>query len=242
MSSKVGRAAVAGRLAAGGRLAVAGRPAGRLAGTGLLAAVALFAAAACSGRSAGTFTPEGGGSTGAGGAPASAAAASGAYVMPPFGSNVHIEMTSWLPADGSDAAAVNTDKSYELAYLYAEYKGGQDQSWVNYVSPVMQTAVQQSLQATDVTTESFVGTIEYFDMSVIPDPLVKGDLDVSACFDNADSSNTNLTTGAVIADTASPDSHYVRISDELRKDSAGQWQVVSSLPAVYYPEASQCKP
>ena len=27
---------------------------------------------------------------------------------------------------------------------------------------------------------------------------------------------------------------YVRISDELRKNSAGQWQVTSSLPAVYY--------
>jgi hypothetical protein len=138
--------------------------------------------------------------------------------------------------------AVNVDKDYELAYLYAEYKGGQDQSWSNYVSSVMQNAVQQSLQATDVTTESFTGTIQYFDMSAIPDPLVKGDLDVSTCFDNAGSSNTNLTTGAVIPDSSSPDSHYVRIADELRKDSSGQWQVVSSLPAVYYPQASECKP
>jgi hypothetical protein len=151
-------------------------------------------------------------------------------------------MTSWLPANAAQAQAVNTDKDYELAYLYAEYKGGQDQTWVNYVSSVMQTAVQQSLQATDVTTESFAGTVKYFDMSVIPDPLVKGDLDVSACFDNAGSSNTNLTTGKVIPDPSAPDSHYVRISDELRKDSAGQWQVTSSLPAIYYPQAAQCKP
>lgn len=233
MNSKVGEAA-----AAAGRLAAAGRPAG----AGLLAVVALFAAVACSGQSASTFTPEGGGPAAASGAQASATAASAGYVMPPFGSNVHVEMTPWLPATASQAAAVNTDKSYELAYLYAEYKGGQDQSWVNYVSPVMQTAVQQSLQATDVTTESFTGTIEYFDMNAIPDPLITGDLDVSTCFDNAGSSNTNLTTGAVIPDTASPDSHYVRIADELRKDSADRWQVVSSLPAVYYPEASQCKP
>ena len=162
--------------------------------------------------------------------------------MPPFGKNAHVEMTSWLPADTSQAQAVNTDKDYELAYLYAEYRGGQDQSWENYVSPVMRTGVQQSLQGTDVTAESFEGTIKYFDMSVIPDPLVKGDLDVSACFDNAGSSNTDITTGTVIPDTSSPDSHYVRISDELRKDSTGQWQVVSSLPAVYYPEAAQCKP
>jgi len=212
-----------------------------IAAAALLAALSLAGAACSAAQSASTFTPLGG--SPAGGRQASAdAGTSPGYVMPPFGSNVHIEMTSWLPADASAAAAVNTDKSYELAYLYAEYKGGQDESWVNYVSPVMKAAVEQSLQATDVTTESFAGTIEYFDMSVIPDPVVKGDLDVSACFDNAGSSNTSLSTGAVIPDTESPDSHYARISDELRKDPAGQWQVYSSLPAVYYPEAAQCKP
>jgi hypothetical protein len=214
-----------------------------LAAAALLAAGAL-AVTACSsaGPTAATFTPGGGGLSTAGGQASDAAAGSGGYVMPPFGTNVHVDMTSWLPANAAQAQAVNTDKDYELAYLYAEYKGGQDQTWVNYVSSVMRTAVQQSLQATDVTTESFAGTVKYFDMSVIPDPLVKGDLDVSACFDNAGSSNTNLTTGKVIPDTSAPDSHYVRISDELRKDSAGQWQVISSLPAIYYPQAAQCKP
>jgi hypothetical protein len=213
-----------------------------LAAAGLLAAAALAVTACSSGGPATTFTPGGGGQSAAGGQASDAATASTGFTMPPFGSNVHIDMTSWLPANASQAQAVNTDKNYELAFLYAEYKGGQDQTWVNYVTPVMQSAVQQSLQATDVTTESFVGTIKYFDMSVIPDPLVKGDLDVSACFDNAGSSNTNLTTGKVIPDTSSPNSHYVRISDELRKSSAGQWQVTSSLPAIYYPQAAQCKP
>jgi hypothetical protein len=217
-------------------------PVPRVLGAALLAATVL-AAAACSaaGPSAATFTPGGGMST-AGAGQASDAAAPGGYVMPAFGTNVHVDMTPWLPANTAQAQAVNTDKDYELAYLYAEYKGGQDQSWVNYVSSVMQTAVQQSLQATDVTAESFVGTVKYFDMSVIPDPLVKGDLDVSTCFDNAGSSNTDRTSGKVIPDKSAPDSHYVRIADELRKDSAGQWQVVSSLPAIYYPQAAQCKP
>ena len=222
-------------------------PVPRVLGAALLAATVLAAAVlattGCSaaGPSAATFTPGGGMAT-AGAGQASDAAATGGYVMPPFGTNVHVDMTSWLPANTAQAQAVNTDKDYELAYLYAEYKGGQDQSWVNYVSSVMQTAVQQSLQATGVTTESFVGTVKYFDMSVIPDPLVKGDLDVSTCFDNAGSSNTDRTSGKVIPDTSAPDSHYVRIADELRKDSAGQWQVVSSLPAIYYPQAAQCKP
>jgi len=213
-----------------------------LTAAGLLAAAALAVTACSSAGPAATFTPGGGGPSAPGASASDAAAGSGGYVMPPFGTNVHVDMTSWVPANAAQAQAVNTDKDYELAYLYAEYKGGQDQTWVNYVSSVMQTAVQQSLQATDVTTESFIGTVKYFDMSVIPDPLVKGDLDVSACFDNAGSSNTGLTTGKVIPDTSAPDSHYVRIADELRKDSAGQWQVVSSLPAIYYPQAAQCKP
>jgi hypothetical protein len=128
-----------------------------------------------------------------------------------------------------------------VAYVTPPF-GGQDQSWVSYVSSIMQSAVQQSLRATDGTTESFTGTISYFGTRVIPDPLVHGDLAVSSCFDNAGSSNTNLSTGAVLPDTSPADSHYVRITAELRKDSAGQWQVTSSLPAVYYPRAEECKP
>jgi hypothetical protein len=214
--------------------------------TGLFIGVAALAAvAACSSsQSVGTFTPAGAGASPAAGQSPGTGGSGTSYVMPPFGKNVHIEMTSWVPGEAADAQAVITDKDYELAYLYAEYRGGQDQSWVSYVSPMMQSAVQQSLRASDVTTESFTGTISYFDMTVIADPLVHGDLDVSTCFDNAGSSNTNLTTGAVLPNSGSADSHYVRITDELRKDSAGQWQVVSSLPAVYYPDggAAACKP
>jgi hypothetical protein len=211
----------------------------------LIAGVALLAIAACSHTQvAGTFKPAGPGpaASAAGGGQPSAAAAPGSYVMPPFGKNVQIEMTPWLPANAAQAKAVNTDKSYELAFLYSEYRGGKDQAWLNYVSPVMQSAVQQALRAKDVTTESFTGTIRFFDMRVIPDPLVKGDLDVSTCFDNAKSSNTNLKTGKVLRDQGLPDSHYVRIGDELRKAFAGKWQVVSSLPAIYYPRAQECKP
>jgi hypothetical protein len=213
-------------------------------GAVVLALAVLLGGTGCSAaHSAATFTPGVGGSASAGpGQPSDGGAAPAGYVMPPFGKDVDVEMTSWMPSDPAQAKAVTVDKNYELAYLYAEYRGGQDQGWENYVSPAMESAVQGSLQGSDVTTESFTGTIKYFDMSVITDPLVKGDLDVSACFDNAGSSNTNLTTGKVIPDTGSPDSHYVRIGDELRQGSGGQWQVVSSLPAIYYPKAAQCKP
>jgi hypothetical protein len=212
------------------------------AGAAALAVVTLLAAGACSAQSAGTFTPGVTGSAAAAG-PASDAATSagGGYVMPPFGKNVKIEMTSWLPGNASQAAAVSVDKDYELAFLYAEYRSGQDNSWENYVGSVMQTEVQATLQASDVTTESFTGTVKYFDMSVIPDPLVKGDLDVSACFDNAGASNTSAATGKVIPATSSSGSAYVLVTNELREES-GQWQVVSGLPSVSYPQAAQCKP
>jgi hypothetical protein len=208
----------------------------------LAAAVTLLAVGACSAQPAGTFTPTGNGPSTAGAGQASDAATSsaGGYVMPPFGKNVKIEMTSWLPGNAAQAQAVSVDKDYQLAFLYAEYRSGQDDSWANYVGPVMQTEIQATLQASDVTTESFIGTVKYFDMSVIPDPLVKGDLDVSTCFDNAGASNTSLATGKVISDTSSADSD-VLISNELRKVS-GQWEVVSGLASVPYPQAAQCKP
>ena len=109
----------------------------------------------------------------------------GNAVVMPFGKNVHIEMTSWLPSSASEAQAVLTDKDYELAYLYAEYTSGQDTSWTGYVSPTMQTEVQTALSQPSITGESFTGTIGFFDMTAVPDPTVRGDLDVSACFDNA---------------------------------------------------------
>ena len=159
-----------------------------------------------------------------------------------FGKNVHVGMTNWLPSVASQAQAVLTDKDYELAYLYAEYTSGQDTSWTGYVSPAMRTEVQTALSQPDVTGESFTGTIGFFDMSVLPDPTVRGYLDVSACFDNAQSSNTNAQTGQVIPDTTPAGQHYYRYTDQLAKNSAGQWKVISDLPRIYYPQAKECKP
>src|ERR1700761_3309560 len=115
---------------------------GVLAGAGLLGAVTLAAASGCSaGSTASTFVPQGGATAAAGDGTATAAASAG-FTMPPFGSNVRIEMTSWQPTGPNEARAVTVAKDYELAFLYAEYKSGQDYTWVNYVSPTMRTAVQ----------------------------------------------------------------------------------------------------
>jgi len=209
-----------------------------------LALIGLCAVAACGSPSSasqtGTFKPSG--SMAGQPSAAAAGAAAGSVTMPAFGKNVHIELTSWQPSSASQALAVRTDKDYELAFLYAEYTGGQDTAWTSYVSSTMQTEVQSTLSQADVTTESFTGTIKIFDMSAVTDPTVPADLDVSGCFDNAASANTNRSTGQVIPDTGPADQHYYRYTDQLAKDSSGDWQVVSDLPAIYYPRAKECKP
>jgi hypothetical protein len=208
-----------------------------------LMCAALLGVTACggSGATTATFKPSG---TLAGVSPDTPGTSPGgnAVTMPPFGKNVHITMTNWLPSNASEAQAVLTDKNYELAYLYAEYTGGQDQGWTAYVSPTMQTEVQTALSQTSITTESFTGTIRFFDMTVVTDPTVPRYLDVSACFDNSRSSNTNLQTGKVVPDNVPADQHFYRYTDQLAKSSSGTWKVISDLPPVYYPRAKECKP
>jgi hypothetical protein len=162
--------------------------------------------------------------------------------MPPFGKNANIVMTDWLPKDAGMARAVVADKDYELAFLYAEYTGGKSQDWAAYVNRTMEIQVRGVLAKPDVTTESFKGTIRIFAMKVIRDPTVPGDLDVSACFDNAKALNTSLSTGSVIAGQSVSNDNYYRFTDQLSRSSAGQWQVISNYPIVYYPRAKECKP
>jgi len=146
-------------------------------------------------------------------------------------------MTGWRPRNAGLARAVLADKDYELAYLYAEYTGGGDSSWTSYVSPTMELQVRGVLSGQDVTTESFRGTIKIFDMTAIRDPAVPGDVDVSACFDNAAAANTSLSSGAVLPGQSPSDRNYYRYTDQLAQAPSGQWQVVSDYPLVYYPRA-----
>jgi hypothetical protein len=162
--------------------------------------------------------------------------------MPPFGKNLHVHVTSQLPTDPSEAQAMVADENFELAFLYAEYKGGQDQGWTSYAGTTMQTEVTTALARPDVTTESFIGTIRFSHFTVTADPQVSGALDVSGCFDNSQSANTNISTGKALPDTTPSDQHFYRYTDELVKGAAGQWQVVSDFPRIYYPRAKECKP
>jgi hypothetical protein len=170
---------------------------------------------------------------------------SASYTLPPFGTNVHIEVANW-PSAGTSAqnAAITADVDYQLDYLYAEYTGGVSQLWMNDVSQQMVATLQQGLAATDVTTESFTGTILYFDFSAIPDPTITADVDVSGCEDTAGALNTDIKTGAVLPDQSVTDNNYSWFQDELAPTADGGWQVVNDNALVYYPQglAISCKP
>jgi hypothetical protein len=219
---------------------------------GLLAVAAFLGAVGCSSQSAGTYAvPGSSGSTvsaqaaataTASAQPSTATGSTTTFTMPPFGGNAHVEMTSYLPGDPPLNVAVTVDKDYQLDYLYAEYTGGRSQSWMDEVSTAMVPALQRDLAVPDVTTESFTGTIRFFDMFVIPDPTVKGDVDVSGCVDTAGALNTNIKTGTVLPGQSVTDQNYYRYTDELAPIAGGGWQVVQDYPNAYYPQVRQCKP
>ena len=205
-----------------------------------LGAVAVIALAGCGSSQPPPFNPSG--QTSATAATPVVQSAPGAVTMPPFGKNAHVLMTSWRPENASLAQAVVTDKDYELAYLYAEYTGGQSDGWTSYVNAAMQTEISGVLAGQDVTTESFQGTIRIFDMTASHDPVIPADVDVSACFDNAQAVNTSLSSGAVLPGQTPSDDNYYRYTDELAPTSPGQWQVVAAYQNIYFPQAKECKP
>ena len=209
-----------------------------LAAAGLVAGALL--AAGCGTGPAGTFRP---GSAAAGGAAPAApgGAAAGPLAWPPFGRDVRIVMPGWLPRNDAEVPAVITAKDFLLAVLYAEYRGNQDDRWAGYAAGAARSTQRSILAQPDVTTESFTGTIIFSHLRAFPDPVVKGAVDVSECFDNAMSANTSLGTGTIIPSREPGDLHYYRNTDVVAAEN-GRWQVVSMYPVVYYPQARECKP
>jgi hypothetical protein len=195
-------------------------------------------------RPAGVTTPDGPGSAASPASPAHHMAgrdATGALAWPPFGGNVHIFMPGWLPADQGATAAVVAAKNFLLAFLYAEYRGNQDDRWTRYVSGDVLGALKANLSKPSVTTESFAGAISFSHMQAYPDPTTTGAIDVSECFDNSGSRNTSLATGKIIPDRIPAGQHYYKNTDVMARKH-GQWNVVSVYPVIYYPQAPECRP
>lgn len=214
---------------------------GRRTLAGLLAGTLLATLAACGSPKPGTFHPAGTALSGNTFLPASPASGADGLTWPPFGSDVHIVMPSWLPGTARENQAVITAKDFLLAFLYADYKGGRDQRWTSYVSGGgVRDALKSTLAAPGITTQSFRGTIRFSHMRAFPDPVNKGSVDVSECFDNSHSENTSLATGKVVPDRTPADQHYYLNTDVLARQ--GGWHVVSVYPVTYYPRAKECGP
>jgi hypothetical protein len=213
----------------------------RRAVTSLLAGTLLVTAAACGSTKAGTFHPAGASLPKTSTSPGSASTSDAdGLAWPPFGADVHVVMPSWLPGPAAQDQAVITAKDFLLAYLYADYTGGQDSRWTSYVSGSVLSGLRDTLDTPDITTESFKGTITFSHMRAYPDPTMQGDIDVAECFDNAQSKNTSLATGKVVPDNTPADQHYYLNTDVLAQ--TGGWHVVSVYPVVYYPRAEECRP
>lgn len=211
----------------------------------LLAAASVLAGGC--GPAPGTFRPAGatapGAASGAAGRVPGTAHRSGSDLLawPPFGPDVHIVLPGRLPRARSETGAVIAAEDFLLAYLYAEYRGNQDDRWSNYVWGPVRSALESNLAVPSVTTESFTGTIIFSHLSAFPDPTEPGAVDVAECFDNARSANTSLATGKVVPDHAPANQHYYLNTDVLALRN-GQWRVISVDPVIYYPQARECKP
>lgn len=201
-------------------------------------------AAACGSQPAPAFHPTGGSQASAAAtAPAPGGQTSaGGLTWPPFGPNVHIVIPGWAPSQAGEAPAVAADKNFELAFLYAQYRGGKDFRWKAYTGAQLLPALGQQLSQPDVTTESFTGTVRFSHLSAFPDPSVKGAIDVAQCFDSSHAVNTSLATGRPVPDHTPADQHFYRTTNVLARAQDGSWQVVEMYQPIYYPRAPECKP
>jgi hypothetical protein len=215
-------------------------------GAAVLSAAALAAAgwltAGC-GPAPGTFHPAGPTVSAAAGRTPAAARHTGPGLLswPPFGPDVHIVLPGRPSLVGSEIPAVTAAEDFLLGYLYAEYRGGQDDRWAGYVSGPVRGDLEANLAGPGVTTESFTGTIIFSHLSAFPDPTEPGAVDVSECFDNAGSANTSLVTGKIVPDRGPAGHHYYLNTDVLAIRN-GHWRVISVNPVIYYPQAQECKP
>lgn len=211
-----------------------------------LAALAIAALTAACGSgpsspsSAGTFTPGAGQTTTATPANQSGTGADD-YVMPPFGPNLHVIMTSWLPPAGSPLIpAVLAAKNWYLALYYSEYVGGTDTRWMTYTAGSAQASYAAFLKGPVIAGQSFTGTISFTGMSAAPDPLLKGDIDVFMCVATAHGTEVFYPS-----EKPEPKQPPLNTDDYTQKaylaqGSTGQWYLVGATNPHDIPAAQGC--
>ena len=196
------------------------------------------------------FTPGVGGSPGPGDGASPGPSASGLpgpvtgaapLTRPPFGANVQVSYREAEAREPALAAVLTADGYFELAYLYAQYTGGRDGRWTVYASPRAVSRFRGDLARPSVTRHSFRGRVRYFAIRAYPDPATHGAVDVSGCFDDAGAVTTSLRTGQPDGPAVPANQHYFRYTDIVAR-RGGHWVVIGNYPALYYPQAKECKP
>lgn len=196
------------------------------------------------------FTPGVGGSSGPGGSASPGPSATGGpdpvteagpLTKPPFGGNVQVRYRASAADRPALAAALTADGDFELAYLYAQYTGGRDDRWTVYASPKAVSTFRADLAQPSVTRHSFRGRVRYFAIRAYPDPATHGAVDVTGCFDDSGAVTTSLRTGQPDGAAVPANQHYFRYTDIVAR-RGGRWVVIGNYPALYYPQAKECKP
>jgi hypothetical protein len=196
------------------------------------------------------FAPGVGGSSGSGNGASPGPSASGLpdpviaaapLTRPPFGANVQVRYRAAEAHEPALAAALTADGDFELAYLYAQYTGGRDGRWTVYASPKAVSTFRADLARPSVTRHSFRGRVRYFAIRAYPDPATHGAVDVTGCFDDAGAVTTSVRTGQPDGPAVPANQHYFRYTDIVAR-RGGHWVVIGNYPALYYPQAKECKP
>ena len=163
----------------------------------------------------------------------------------PFPPDVHIEFQSPLPTDPQQAAAVITDRNFQLAWYYALYTVGKQVRFAPYISSRSElTHAEISLAQGTSDHLSFTGTLRFFDTTVQPAAGIPADLAVTSCGDNSRLLNTEPGTRKVVPDTTTPpDQHYFLQRDTYAPAGNGKWGLVADKVS-FYPDgnAKECKP
>jgi hypothetical protein len=164
-----------------------------------------------------------------------------AFRFPP---DIHIEFQSPLPADPQQAAAVTTDRNFQLAFYYAQYTQGKDQRFNGYIPPIaaaLARVVQSNVAPYAADHKSIRGTLRFYDTSVSPVPGAPQNVTVTNCVDDSQLTDTDARTGKPIPDPSAPG--YTLENDAFKPIGGGKWGLIAISTSVYpQGNSKECKP
>ena len=164
----------------------------------------------------------------------------------PFPPDIHIDFQSALPADPQQAAAVTTDRDFQLAFYYAQYTQGKDRRYEQYLAPgttPLLIEVQSNVTPYATDHKSIRGTLRLYDTTVQPVQGAPQALSVTQCVDDSKLPDVDARSGKVIPGSPRPSAYYILESDTFKPLGSGRWGL-AAIAITVYPQgnAKECKP